>query len=91
MSDPCRNDRKAVVLGQVLVGRIQIWLVAVRGDHRRAQDALAEHRFKIAAAEARQTELDQQRVVLEAELRVAVVQEERVDKIRVRCIVSFLR
>ncbi len=43
-------------------------------QHRQAADALAEHRFKIEAAEARRTHLDQQREVLEAELKTAVNQ-----------------
>jgi len=45
-------------------------------EHRQATDAAAEHRFTITAAEGRRADLDQQREVLQSELRAAVAQYE---------------
>jgi len=44
--------------------------------HRRAADAVAEHGFKIAAAEQTRVQLDRQRSVLQAELSAAAVQHD---------------
>jgi len=45
-------------------------------QHRQAADEVAEHRFKIDAAESRRAHLEQQRTVLEAELQTAVDQHD---------------
>jgi len=45
-------------------------------EHRQATAAAAEHRFTITAAEGRRADLDQQREVLQSELRAAVAQHE---------------
>ncbi len=45
-------------------------------EHRQAADSLAEHRFKITAAEQQRDQSDRQRSVLESELRAAVVQHD---------------
>lgn len=51
--------------------------VQTRADeHRRAADALAEHGFKITAADQQRSQLDRQREVLESELRAATAQHQ---------------
>ena len=53
---------------------------ALNAEHRRSGNALAEFRFKITAAEERRAHLDQQRAVVESEIRAAVVQHETTTK-----------
>ena len=47
-------------------------------EHRQATDALSEIRLKIAAAEERRSQLDEQRAVFDAELQAAIAQHDAI-------------
>ncbi len=51
---------------------------AREANHRKALDTLAEHRFKITAADQRSTDLDKQRQAVGSELRTATAQRDAV-------------
>ncbi|HUT11514.1 MAG TPA: chromosome segregation protein SMC [Thermoguttaceae bacterium] len=74
-NEVAQTQKSVAALGQQIEQQQQ--QVEVRSaEHRRAADALAEHGFKIAAAEQTRVQLDRQRSVLQAELRAAVTQHD---------------
>jgi chromosome segregation protein len=56
-------------------------VAALADEHERAVRALSEHGHEIAAAQARRTQLERQRAVLEAELRAATAQHESAGRV----------
>jgi len=62
------------------IQRQQQQVAALADEHRQATDAVAELRFRIAAAEQRRGELAEQRAVLESEARAAETQRDEASR-----------
>jgi chromosome segregation protein len=76
LDDKVHQAQAAVVRAQQQVSAQQEQVQLRTAEHRQALDAAGEHRSKISAAEERRAQFDQQRDVLDAELRAAETQHE---------------